>query len=391
MQASKAQDQRGYLLLASIGPLLTLNELRDGAVVRVDSLSMPLNVQYACFHPRLGIAYVACSNGGVASLGDRHCLVQVRYGQRRLELVADAIALPYRPIHVSIDPLGRRLAIAYNRPAAVTRHELDAQGAVSEDHYLVDDPVLIGHFPHQILPIPSKEDWLLTCRGDDASPAAPENPGCLGVLTDSGQAITCSQRIAPNGGYGFGPRNCAFHADGRTLYAVLERQNQLLGFRCRGGTIEPQPRWVMNLLERPLEVRHPQLGGAIVLHPGGRHAYVVNRWHPVPADTAQPAPCGENSIVVFALDPDGGKPAVTQRVPLSGLHARCITLSHDGHFLVAAPRQPGRYLDESGRIVECTAGFTVYRVMSDGRLERLGHHAVDVGRDQLFWADFCPA
>ncbi|OZI66531.1 beta-propeller fold lactonase family protein [Bordetella genomosp. 11] len=141
---------------------------------------------------------------------------------------------------------------------------------------------------------------------------------------------------------------------------------------------------------RPRASWRPQLGGAIALHRTGRYAYVVNRAHPVPDGSDNPAVCGENSVVVFDLDAQTGEPREIQRVALNGLHARCLTLSPDGKVLVAALRQSGRIMHDNGRIVECTAGFAAFHIADTGHLTFIRQDVVDVGRNQLFWADFAP-
>ncbi|ALM84919.1 beta-propeller fold lactonase family protein [Bordetella sp. N] len=382
---------RGQSMLASVGRRLVSYGLDATGLIERDTLEMPLDVQYACFHPRRPIAYVACSNGGVASVGDRHCLVQVALDDVGMRVLAEPVALPYRPLHLALSAVGDRLALAYNRPAAVTIHDLDTLGFVRGQKCLAEGADLVGWFPHQVLPMPSGADWLLTCRGDDARFASKENPGALRVLREDGPSMAGVRAVAPNGGFGFGPRNCAFHPNRPILYAVLERQNRLVGFRCSGGVIDSAPCWSVDLLKNPKTVRSPQLGGAIVLHPAGRYAYVINRAHPVPAAPGQPVPCGENSIVVFELDDATGEPRRLQRVELDGLHARCVALSEDGSVLVAALRQAGRRVDDDGRIVAHAAGLHSFHVAGSGHLALMRQDVVDVGTEQLFWADFVPA
>ncbi|OZI61822.1 lactonase family protein [Bordetella genomosp. 11] len=383
--------EAGPVLLASIGRSLFRYRLGDEGFVEQGRLELPLAVQYACFPPGRPVAYVACSNGGVAVPGDRHCLVQVSLGDTGMHIVAEPVALPYRPLHASVDMGRNRVALAYNRPAAVTVHDLDDNGGlVPPWRLLAEGAERVGHFPHQVIPMPGSPDLLLTCRGDDASTASEENPGSLRVLRDEGQTLACVQVVAPNAGFGFGPRNCAFQPQGHMLYAVLERQNRLAAFRYREGLIEPQPSWDVGLLDKPEKIRRPQLGGAIAIHPTGRYAYVVNRAHPVPDGSGNAAPCGENSIVVFHLDVRTGEPREMQRLALNGLHARCLALAPDGKALVAALRQTGRYKHDDGRIVECAAGFVTFHIADTGHLTFMRQDVVDVGNDQLFWADFAP-
>lgn len=380
--------EHNYAMLASVGRLLMLNELRDGKVIRICNMKMPLVVQYACFHPTRAIAYVLCSNGGVSSEGDQHCLVQVSYTRDTLSLTGAILSLPYRPLHAAVHHFQNRLVIVYGRPAALTLHELGSQGLADERHHMIEGAHLTGHFPHQVIPTPDTQDLLLTCRGDDASPPTPENPGSLRLLRYADGTVTCVQLVAPKEGYGFGPRNCAFHPDGHLLYAVLERQNKLVCFHYHRGRIDAEPIWSIDLLRNPGRVQRPQLGGAITLHPGGQYAYVVNRSHPVSMEPDEMGRCGENSIVIFALDHGCGEPREIKRVKLKGLHARCMALSPDGAFLVAALRQPGRCLDEYGQVQDYAAGFASYKMALDGQLQPCHQDEIEVEHEQLFWADF---
>jgi len=393
MDEAHQADARGgqrYWLLASVGRSLILNELHHDSVTRLCRLEMPLTVQYACFHPEHAIVYVVCSDGGVSSAGDQHCLAQISYADGVLSPMRTPLALPYRPLHAAVLPRHNRLVIAYNRPAALTHHQMDAKGVVSDDFHQTEGPDVVGYFPHQVIQTPDTEGLLLTCRGDDATESSAENPGSLRLLRYTDQHVTCVQTIAPNDGYGFGPRNCAFRPDGHVLYAVLERQNKLVGFRYRQRFVDLEPRWTLSLLKSMDRVRRPQLGGAISIHPNGRYAYVVNRSHPVYDGQDNIGPCGENSVVVYELDADSGEPREIQRVEVDGLHARCMALSPDGAFLVVAPRQAGQCLGADGQAQKYVAGFAIYRIADDGHL-RLSHREdITVGKEQLFWADFVP-
>lgn len=378
-------------LYASVGRCLTRFVVQvDGHISVQARHELPLNAQYACFHPKQPILYIACSNGGVLGPGDKHCLVQLAAGGDSMEPLAEPVQLPYRPLHATVDPADGRLALAYNQPAAISLHALDASGVAHKTLALHGGEDLVGHFPHQLLPVPGKPEWLLTCRGDDATSDRAENPGSLRLLTDGKPSFLCTRVTAPNGGFGFGPRNSVFHPHLPVLYSVLERQNQLAAFRHTEGVLEEQPSWVVGLLEQPQHLRPPQLAGAVVIHPSGRFAYVVNRAHPALANPDPAQLCGENSVVVLALDAATGEPRELQRVALPGLHARCISLSHDGRILVAAMRQPGFSEDVERGLIQELAGFVCFEVQDSGHLLFLQHHAVDVGGEQLFWAEFSP-
>ncbi|UHL63164.1 lactonase family protein [Paralcaligenes sp. KSB-10] len=387
MTGSFCSSDRPESFFGAIGSRLVQYQLSQaGNLSECTSVMLPLNVQYGCFDAGRALAYVVCSDGGVSSAGNRHQLVQLSFGRRRFLLMGEPIELPHRPIHVVLDDNRRRLAVAYNRPAALTVHGLNKEGLVQGSAVRIDDPGVVGHFPHQAIPMPGSDDLLLTCRGDNATAEYGENPGSLRVIGVEGDKAFCAQIVAPNGGFGFGPRNCAFHPKAPWLYAVLERQNALSMFRTLDGAIGVQPAFTVGLLDNPLAIQDPQLAGAIVVHPDGRTIYVVNRSHAKPPAHGLPmSGGGENSIVVFSVDPSNGRPRLLQRVALQGMHARCAMISQAGNLLIAAVRQPS-LRRKAGKVTECPAGFSIFRIVENGRLDPLGHHAVNVGGDQLFWA-----
>lgn len=387
MAGTFCSSNRPESLFGAIGSRLVQYQLSQaGKLQERACVKLSLDVQYGCFDPGRALAYVVCSNGGVSSAGNRHQLVQLSFDGRRFLSMGEPIELAQRPIHVALDDKRRRLFVAYNRPAALTVHELNKEGLVRDTADLIDDPGVMGYFPHQAVPVPDGSGLLLACRGDDATAEYGENPGSLRVIGVEGHKAFCTQIIAPNGGFGFGPRNCAFHPTAPWLYAVLERQNALSMFRILDGAIGAEPAFTVGLLERPMAAQDPQLAGAIAVHPDGRTIYVVNRSHAKPpADGLPMSGGGENSIVVFKLDPWSGRPRLLQRVELQGMHARCAMISQAGNLLIAAVRQPS-LRRKAGKVTECPAGFSIFRIVENGRLDPLGHHAVNVEGDQLFWA-----
>lgn len=380
-----------FYFFAAVARVLTRYRLAfDGGWQAVDAIELPLDTQYACFHPSRPWLYVLCSNGGVARAGDCHALVTLRLDGPCMEAVGVPVALPFRPIHATLDARGDRLLVAYNRPAALTVHPLDDEGRPEAMQGPVADPAVVGHFPHQVLPMPHDQGALLVCRGDDATPTQAENPGSLRVLEIDGKRMACTQTIAPQGGFGFGPRNAVFGPSAAWLQVVLERQNVLATFGVEHGKIEAAPRFTQSLLQRPDAAQKPQLAGAIELDAEGRFAYVVNRSHAATQDHGSKVDAGgENSIVVFSPDADTGRPQRVQTVTLAGLHARCISLSPDGLWLVAAIRESSVRL-EAGRLIAQPAGLQCFRVHPDGRLVLSHHIPLDDSAGHVFWAGFAP-
>ena len=53
--------------------------------------------------------------------------------------------------------------------------------------------------------------------------------------------LTNAGSIAPNGGYGFGPRHLDFNPTQPWVYVSLERQNKLQLFKLEGDGLSPEP------------------------------------------------------------------------------------------------------------------------------------------------------
>ena len=66
---------------------------------------------------------------------------------------------------------------------------------------------------------------ILVTRGHDPAPNKPEEPGALKVFAYRQGLLTKEVSIAPNGGYGFGPRHLDFHPTRPWVYVSLERQS----------------------------------------------------------------------------------------------------------------------------------------------------------------------
>ena len=133
------------------------------------------------------------------------------------------------------------------------------------------------------------------------------------------------QVVAPGGGFGFGPRHVVFHPTQPWLFVSDERTNKLRVFACPDGQIEAEPAFVCDTLEEPDTVRPRQLAGAIHIHPSGKFVYVANRSDHGAAEGG-PFRGGENSIAVFAIDPNTGAPKLVQHAPTQSIHVRTFAL-----------------------------------------------------------------
>ena len=356
----------------------------------VDSTELPDTVQYVWPHPSLPVAYAVTSfKAPVGPAGSGHHAVALRRdGEGRLVPMGAPVALAHRPIHVSVDRGGRYLLVAYNNPSSLTVHPLDAQGRIGA---AAAQPELdCGTFAHQVMTTPGNGRVILVARGFDASGSEPEVPGALKCFGwgDAGRLVP-KQSVAPDGGYGFGPRHLAFHPVQPWAFVSLERQSTLQVFALdTEENIGPAPLSSVCYLEQP-QARHPrQLGGTVHVHPSGRFVYAVNRADHTQARSGRDVfTGGENSLVVFSVDQESGRLEIVQRVPLPTFHVRTFSIHPGGSLLVAAGIQ-SMWVAEEGGLQEVPAALCLYRVGTDGRLTLAGKRDVDTSEGPQWWSGF---
>jgi 6-phosphogluconolactonase (cycloisomerase 2 family) len=371
----------GLAVYTGIGRRFTEWELDEEtlALTKLASLRLPANVQYAWHGGVEGLWYVVSSDGGgrAGPAGSQHHLTAVgRSDAGNLEVLGEPRRLPSRPIHVSTDPSGPFVLVAFSQPPAVCVYEVLQNGMVGDE--VVQQPGLeIGNYPHQVLVNANDHLALVTSLGRDAAGTRLEEPGCITVLDFDAGKLTRPRAVAPNEGYGFGPRHLDVHRNGTWVYVVLERQNQLALFDLKAGTLSPLPRAVRPLLRTVTPDGIVQKAGAVHIHPRGHAVYAANRSDQGTSAQAE----GDNSIVVFALD-EHGVPNPVQRVSTMGAHCRTFHLDPEGRVLAAAHIR--------GTADEWPA-LTIFRVQDDGRLSFARRELIDTNGDQLFWVGMPPA
>jgi hypothetical protein len=148
-------------------------------------------------------------------------------------------------------------------------------------------------------------------------------------------------KIAPNGGRGYGPRHLDFHPTKPWMYVSIETQNQMHMHRMQGG--KPLQEVVFNkttLLE-PNNIRSRQAASTLHVHPNGRFLYGANRSQDlVDFNGRRVYKGGENSIVVYALNPQTGEPTAIQHIETQKLHPRTFHIDPSGRLLVAQHNLP---------------------------------------------------
>jgi len=377
---------------ASVGPALMLYHLDvdKAALARQSTVQLPANVQYAWPHPSAHFLYVASSSGGPGSRGvqgTEHYLTALRVDPATgaLQAHGPSAALPSRPIHMSLDRTGAYALTAYNNPSGVTVHRINADGTVGEE---VKQTAALdgGIYGHQVRATPANNAVILVTRGNAAAAGKPEDPGALKVYGFKEGQLTNRASIAPNGGYGFGPRHLDFHPSLRLAYLSLETQNKLHVYRLKDDRFEPDAIFKQETLAEPGNIRGRQAASTVHVHPNGRFVYVGNRASDtVEFEGKKVFPGGENSVAVYAIDQTTGEPTLIQNADVHGIHPRTFSLDPSGRMLVSAQILPMLIRDGAG-VKSVPANLTTFRVGDDGKLTFANAYEVDTGAAMQFWS-----
>ena len=246
------------------------------------------------------------------------------------------IRLPHRPIHMATDIPSEHVLVAFNNPPGIRVYKISADATLGSEvaRQSAIDP---GIFPHQVLAMPDNRHVILVSRGHDAAKGEPEQPGALKVFRYEAGQLRDEVSIAPNGGFGFGPRHLDFHPARPWIYVSLERQNALAVFTHDNGRLAPAPAYQATALAEPDNIRGHQLVGTVHVHPNGRFVYVANRASStVEQNGKRVFAGGENSIATFAIDQANGEPTPIGHADTHGIHCRTFHIDPTGKLMVCA-------------------------------------------------------
>jgi 6-phosphogluconolactonase (cycloisomerase 2 family) len=377
---------------ASLGPALKLYRIdpEKASLTPVGTVMLPQKVQYAWPHPSAPYLYVGSSDGGSSSLGvkgDKHYLSALRIdkGSGGLQMHGASASLRSRPIHVNVDHSGRFALVAYNNPSGVSVHRINADGTVGEE--VVQAASLdCGIFAHQIRVTPPNDAAILVCRGNDKTRDKPEDPGSLKQFAFKDGQLENRVSVAPNGGYGFGPRHLDFHPNLPLVYVSRERENKLDVYRLANGVLEPLPIFVKDTLTEPNNTRSRQAACTLHFHPNGHFLYLANRaFDTVKVDGKDVFPGGENNIAVFAIDPSTGEPSLIQNEDVRGVYPRTFALDPGARMLAVTDNEPKLVRDGAG-FKTIPANISTFHVGAEGKLTFASNTEIETGGEYQFWS-----
>lgn len=362
-------------------------DVEQATLAKRASVKVPAIVQYAWPHPSRKYLYVTTSNRGKGLKADFNHVSAYRIDAASGALTPHGAPtpLPHRATHMCVDPAGNYALNAHNLPkAGVTVHRIESDGSIGPEVKQSED-INYGIYPHQVRMAPSGRTTILVDRGNSAAHGKPEDPGALRSFAFSEGFFSEPAVVAPNGGYGFGPRHVDFHPGKPWLYVSDERRSQLYMFRMPGDRIEPAPAYVRDTLADRANVKPRQLAGTIHVHPNGRFVYVANRAdYTVDFNGRKVFGGGENSIAVYAIDSQTGEPTLIQHADTHSYHVRTFAFDPGGRMMVAASIQP-MAVREGSEVRIVPAALSVFRVGADGKLDFVRKYDVEATGKTHYW------
>jgi 6-phosphogluconolactonase (cycloisomerase 2 family) len=377
-------------LYASVGAELTQYDVdvAGAALTRQGAVTLPANVQYAWPHATLPYLYVATSDSasGMGPAGANHHVSALRIDRASGALSPHGAptALPTRPIHMATDIPSEHVLVAFNNPSAIRVYRINPDGTPGAE---VAQPAAIdpGIFAHQVRATPDNRQVILVTRGHDPAGAKPEEPGALKIFDFQRGVLGNEASLAPNGGYGFGPRHLDFHPTEPWVYVSLERENRLDMFSLVGGRLSPEALFRKTALSQPVPPGARQAVGTVHVHPNGRFVYVANRASSTVEVVGQRVFAGgENTLAVYAVDPASGEPNPIQHVDTRGIHCRTFHIDPSGRLLVAAHIQ-GITVREAAGLRQVPCVLSLFRIGDDGRLVFVRSYEIAVGDKTMWW------
>ena len=379
-------------LYASVGPELTQYDvdIEAATLTRRGTVALPANVHYCWPHASRPILYAASSDsasgvGGFVGSNHHVTALAIDRASGALSLLGEPITLPTRPIHMTTDIPSEHILVAFSNPSGLRVYRVNPDFTPGAE-VAQPEPIDPGIYGHQVRVSLDNRKVILVTRGHDAANGKPEEPGALKVFDYNDGKLTGEVSVAPNGGYGFGPRHLDFHPTKPFVYVALERQNRLDLFKFgESGALSSEADHRINTLDEPHNIRGRQVVGTVHVHPNGRAVYVANRASStVEAGGQRVFAGGENSLAVFGIDHNTGVPQPIQHVDTRGIHCRTFHIDPSGRLLVAAHIM-GLDVRENGGTRFVPACLSLFRIGASGRLEFVRKYDVDVGDRTMWW------
>jgi 6-phosphogluconolactonase len=233
------------------------------------------------------------------------------------------------PCYISIDPTGHAAFVANYFGSTIATYTIQLDGSLTQPVMRIDfkdrkfgarGPVAarqdIPH-PHSVHLSPDNRFLLVNDLGSDEISVFAVTPE--------------TARLGPpalfsNDRPGSGPRHLAFHPNGRWVYCINEIDSTIDQFLWTTTSSRIAPQGLLIKAGPGVKTIASTFPAAkntaaeLAISSDGNYLYASNR--------------GEDSLVVFAIDPTAGALTLIQRIPCGGKTPRHFTLSPDGHWLL---------------------------------------------------------
>lgn len=249
------------------------------------------------------------------------------------------------PAYMSVDASGRSAYVANYAGGTVATFKVQADGTLSEPVDVVNvrdrkifhapgpqaDRQEAAH-PHSAMISPDNRFLVVNDLGTDSLITFPIDP-------DTAQLGPA--HITSNPHAGAGPRHIAFHPNGRWVYGIDELKSTVDQYlwnttHASAGISEEA---LLTYTGQTVSTVAPGFRGEntaaeISIPPSGRYLYASNR--------------GEDSLVVFAIEPTKGGLTVLQRISCGGKGPRFFTFDPAGKWIVV-----GNQFGDSVTVFSC--------------------------------------
>ena len=381
---------RKIALYTNVGPELIHYDVdvANAELIKRDSVMLPAIVQYCWPHRNRRYFYVASSENKPGSTVHHVTAFKIDPATGALTQIGEPIRLPARPIHMTLDNESRHILAAFNIPSSLRVYRINKDFTPGEE--VPQGAMDAGIYAHQIRMTPDGRHAVLVARGNEGTAKNPEDPGALMVFDYKNGVLSNQSKIAPNGGKEYGPRHLDFHPAKPWMYVSIETQNQMHMHRMQGGKPLPDVVYNKTTLLEPNNIRSRQAASTLHVHPNGRFLYGANRSQElVDFNGKKVYKGGENSIVVYSLNPQTGEPTAIQHIETQKLHPRTFHIDPSGRMLVAQHNLPVDVRD-GDNVKTVKAGLSVFRMGTDGKLTFARTYDFDIGDKIMWWMGMVP-
>ena len=284
-----------------------------GACTLVQTLNELVNPSFLTFDPSQTHLY--CVHGDLSEVSS--FAIDAKTGE--LSKLNTVGTQGKNPVHLSVDPTGKFLAVANYATGGFAIFPIQDDGSLGELAHLESLPGEPG--PHKVEQSSSHPHMI------------PFDPsGRFLVIPDKGLDGVFVYRVQQNNGKygatqismvkareGSGPRHVVFTPAGKHAYVVNELDSSVTGYAYDPAQGSLTPKEIVSTL--PSNFTANSRAAAIVMAPSGQYLYVSNRGH--------------DSVTTFAIQA-GGELTVTGHTSSQGRKPRFMSLTPDGARLFVA-------------------------------------------------------